>query len=388
MFFIESPRLLFFATFANNLATFAVKAFELGVQNAAPQRNTLSCQPTTMRSFLFIFLASSLFAQITQTSHTTENLRGLSTPAPNIAWASGTHGTYLRTIDDGQTWQPAQVPGAESLDFRDVEAFSADFAYLLAAGPGDQSRIYKTTNAGKTWTLQFTNPDPKGFFDCMAFWNPHHGIAVGDPVDGKFQLITTEDGGHSWKPVSPSTLPPAIAGEGAFAASGTCIATQGKKNVWFATGGKAARVFHSADAGKHWRVADTPIIHGPDSAGIFSVAVSDATHGVIAGGDYQQPEKDGPNLAFTADAGRTWTLAPISPQWDVSAVVMHVGAAAQACPDALFTAGTAHAACADPSTTHWQKIWDLNLNAASRNPSGEIFAVGPKGLIVRFTPER
>ncbi|MBZ5570668.1 MAG: hypothetical protein LAO09_02165 [Acidobacteriia bacterium] len=180
-----------------------------------------------MRVFLVaLFLSSCLFAQdlAVQKSNTTENLRGISTPSRNVAWASGTHGTYLRTTDGGETWQAAQVPGAETLDFRDVEAFSADVAYLLAAGPGEQSRIYKTADAGKTWALQFTNNNPKGFFDCMAFWNRDRGIAVGDPVNGKFELITTKDGGKHWKSIPTASLPSAVESEGAFAASGTCIA--------------------------------------------------------------------------------------------------------------------------------------------------------------------
>src|SRR5579863_8162863 len=117
-----------------------------------------------------LFVAGSLFAQnpIVQQSNTTENLRGISVVDDQIAWASGTHGTYLRTTDGGNSWRAAQVPGAESLDFRDAEAFSANLAYLLSAGPGEQSRIYKTNDAGKNWALQFTNKNPKGFFDCMA----------------------------------------------------------------------------------------------------------------------------------------------------------------------------------------------------------------------------
>ncbi|MGH9500076.1 MAG: WD40/YVTN/BNR-like repeat-containing protein [Terriglobales bacterium] len=346
-----------------------------------------------MRLWTVILFATSLYAQTIQSSHTTENLRGLSTPAPDVAWASGTHGTYLRTTDGGHTWLPAQVPGAESLDFRDVEAFNADLAYLLAAGPGEKSRIYKTTDAGKTWSLQFSNPDPKGFFDCMAFWNPDHGIALGDPVNNKFELISTQDGGKTWKPMPIGKLPPAIAGEGAFAASGTCIAVQGKKNAWFVTGGKAARVFRSTDAGESWTVSEAPIVHGPDSAGIFSIAFRDARHGVIAGGDYQQPEKDGPNLALTNDGGRSWQPAAISPQWYFSAVVFttHMARTAQARPQrssTILALGSAHAACAGITATKWQQVWDLNLNAASLSPAGELFAVGPKGLIVRVATNR
>ena len=77
-----------------------------------------------------------------QFSHTTESLRGVSAVSRQVAWASGTHGTYLRTLDGGRTWTPAQVPDAGALDFRAVVAFSADEAFLMSAGPGDQSRIY------------------------------------------------------------------------------------------------------------------------------------------------------------------------------------------------------------------------------------------------------
>jgi photosystem II stability/assembly factor-like uncharacterized protein len=340
-----------------------------------------------------IFFATTLVAQspTPQKSNTTENLRGISTPSDKIAWASGTHGTYLRTTDGGNSWQTAQVPGAEALDFRDVEAFDSDLAYLLSAGPGDQSRIYKTSNAGKTWTLQFTNQNPKGFFDCMAFWDENHGIAVGDPVTDnsgklKFELIVTEDGGKSWKSL-PDT-PPAIEGEGAFAASGTCLTVQGPANVWFATGGKAARVFHSTNAGKTWTVTDTPVIHGPDSAGIFSIAFRDPVHGVIAGGDYKHPDQDGPNLAFTNDGGLTWTLSAISPQKYFSAVAFAKPHSESA---AILIVGSSQAAYEDniaKTSAQMQKSWNWNLNAVSVAPTADAIAVGPKGLIVRIPPAR
>ena len=315
------------------------------------------------------------------TSPTTEDLRGVSLLPNHIAWASGTHGTYLRRVPSSEgsgplAWQAAQVPGAEALDFRDVAAFSADLAYLLSIGMGQQSRIYKTTDGGKNWALQFTNQNPKGFFDCMAFWDRDHGIAVGDPVDGKFELITTRDGGAHWTPIPPSALPPAMEGEGAFAASGTCIAVQGRSNVWFATGGKVARVFRSTDGGSSWSVADTPITHSNESSGIFSIAFRDARHGVIAGGDYKQPQQDGSNLAFSNDGGLHWKLARVAPQAFFSAVAFDArGHRVLALGSALTVAIQKNSA---------RKVSDLNLNALSVDAAGGALAVGPKGLIVDF----
>jgi photosystem II stability/assembly factor-like uncharacterized protein len=309
------------------------------------------------KSAIIVFLIAIALAQPspqTQSSNTKEGLRGVSAVSREIAWASGTHGTYLRTTDAGRNWIPEQVLGAESLDFRAVVAFSADEAFLMSAGPGDQSRIYHTTDIGRHWQLQFTNTNPKGFFDSMVFWDRTHGIVLGDPIPDdtgklKFELLITTDG-QTWTHIPPAHLPPAIEGEGAFAASNTCLAILNMSvipsaarewksgasvpregldkegasapdpNIWFATGGKAARVFHSADRGQTWQVFDTPITHGPDSAGIFSIAFRDATHGVIAGGDYKHPEQDGPNLAFTADGGKTWKLSEIFPQSYYSAV--------------------------------------------------------------------
>jgi photosystem II stability/assembly factor-like uncharacterized protein len=335
-------------------------------------------------SCLFVVLLSPFcLAQehILQNSHTTENLRGVSAVSANVIWASGTHGTYLRTMDGGLTWVAAHVPGAEALDFRDVEAFSPDEAYLLAAGPGEQSRIYKTSNAGKTWDLQFTNREPKGFYDCLAFWDRTHGMALGDPVNGKFELLSTEDGKH-WNALAPAMFPPALDGEGAFAASGTCISTQGTSNAWFGTGGKAARVFRSSDRGKTWAVADTPIVHGSDSSGIFSISFRDATHGLIAGGDYQHPERGDANLAYTEDGGVTWKLAAIHPQSYYSAI----GYVDPSVPRGLLAVGAIRAVSSDTFLRDkWMVLVETNLSALSFAPPWDAWAVGPKGAIMHWS---
>src|SRR5262245_10983267 len=172
---------------------------------------------------------------LTQSSGTTARLRGVSAVSSTVEWASGSDGVYLKTIDGVATWKAATVPGAETFDFRDVEAFDAETAYLLSIGEGERSRIYKTTDGGEHWRLQFTNRNPKAFFDALAFWDADRGVAVSDSVDGRFVIIKTTDGGTNWKEIPPEKLPPALAGEGAFAASGTCVITQGRNNVWIVT---------------------------------------------------------------------------------------------------------------------------------------------------------
>jgi photosystem II stability/assembly factor-like uncharacterized protein len=242
-----------------------------------------------------------------QTSGVTQRLRGVSAVSEQVAWASGAGSTVLRTEDGGITWQKLNVT-TDALDFRDIDALDAQTAYVMSIGNGPASRIYKTSDAGKTWNLQFRNEDPKAFLDAMSFWDANHGIAFGDSVDKQFYILTTADGGKTWSRVPAANLPPAQENEGAFAASGTNIAVSGKSHAWIGTGAAAlSRVLRTGDGGRTWQVADTPLASGP-SAGIFSIAFRDAKHGVIAGGDYKKESEAVNNLAVTKDGGVTWTL--------------------------------------------------------------------------------
>lgn len=242
-----------------------------------------------------------------QTSGVTARLRGVSAVSDQVVWASGADSTVLRTADGGATWQKLTVT-SDRLDFRDIDASDARTAYVLSIGNGPASRIYKTTDAGATWTLQFKSDDPKAFYDAMSFWDAEHGIVMGDSIDGKFCIMTTENGGRTWVRVPTSALPPALPNEGAFAASGTNIAVFGKTNAWIGTGAAAkARVLRTRDRGRTWAIADTPLFAGP-SAGTFSVAFRDAKHGIVVGGDYKKENEAVDNLAVTSDGGVTWTL--------------------------------------------------------------------------------
>jgi photosystem II stability/assembly factor-like uncharacterized protein len=312
----------------------------------------------------------------TQTISTKSDFRGLCVVSPNVAWVSGTKGIYGRSTDGGKNWSVGTVPDAEKLDFRAVKAFGETTAYLLSAGPGDASRIYKTVDGGKSWAMQFKSADPAAFFDAVAFWDEKNGIALGDPVKGLFQMIVTTDGGANWKPLAAKVLPPALSGEGAFAASGTCLATHGDRDVWFATGGaKTGRVFHSRDRGQNWEVSETPIVAGVESAGIFSIAFRDKDHGMIVGGDYRKPNDVGATAATTSDGGKTWT--PLDKRLPFRSAV----AWAQ---DRWVAVGTSGSHVSQDNGDTWKLLDQENYNSVGFTSTGEGWAVGPKGRIARF----
>ena len=242
-----------------------------------------------------------------QTSGVTARLRGVSAVNERVAWASGSGATVLRTSDGGATWKKLTVT-TEPLDFRDIDAIDPQTAYVLSIGKGAESRIYKTKDAGATWTMQLKSDDEKVFLDAMSFWDANHGIVFGDSVDGQLYILTTDNGGRTWPRVPAASLPPALEKEGAFAASGTNIALFGRTHAWIGTGaGARARVLRTADRGRSWQVADTPLAAGP-TTGIFSIAFRDAKHGVVVGGDYRKEQDAVDNVAVTSDGGVTWKL--------------------------------------------------------------------------------
>lgn len=338
-------------------------------------------------SFFLLFVGlgftqtSTPFAWQAQQSNLVSSLRGCSAVDAQIAWISGTNGKYARTLEGGKTWQADSIAGAGALDFRDVQAFDANTAYLMSAGPGDRSRIYLTTDGGKHWTLQYTMPDSAGFLDGFAFWDKQHGIAFGDPIAGRLFILTTNDGGKTWRRLANENAPQVIEGEYAFAASGTSIVVHGKKHVWIGTGGNAARVFHSADRGNSWSVATTPMVSGTQSAGVFSLAFRDEKHGIAVGGDYRKEQEVLANVAITNDGGKTWTLVPNQTVAYRSCVayVVHKGKLL------LVAVGPSGADYSWDEGLTWKKISEEGYHTMSTGGTAtSIYAAGAGGKVAKL----
>ena len=261
-----------------------------------------------MTRFLPLFI-SLTFGQsislVTLDSRVESSFRGLSVVNQKVVWVSGTGGTVLRTIDGGKNWENISVPNMEKIDFRDVEGFNKNTAIVM--GIASPARFYKTTDGGQNWKLVHFDDRERVFFDGMSFWNKNDGIAFSDPVDGQHLLIRTTDGGDTWHEIPKEGFPHKLNPEFGFAASGTGIPVQGRKTVWLGMGGVKSRVFKSEDGGMNWSVAETPVVHGGQSTGIYSVAFKNKKVGISVGGDYtNQSIKN--TMAYTNDGGATWHL--------------------------------------------------------------------------------
>lgn len=237
------------------------------------------------------------------------SFRGLALTPTGSVWVGGSRGTVLRGTGDSPTWSRRSPANSAELDFRDVEAIDDQRIYALSAGAGALSRIYSTTDAGNSWRLQHQNPPQQGFLDGLDFWSAANGVAFGDPLKDKLQLMVTADSGRTWSSAASKLFPNALEGEHAYAASGSSITTWGPNHVWIGTGGSISRVYASADRGKTWRSSSSPLGNGSSSAGIFSMAFRSAEIGVAVGGDYQDPDGVIGTAAFTDNGGRTWQSA-------------------------------------------------------------------------------
>src|SRR5271157_867606 len=284
-----------------------------------------------------------------QDSGATAGLRGIDSVDGTVAWASGTGGTVLKTTDGGAHWQQCAVPDVATdgatLDFRGVQAWDETTAIVMASGPGEKSRLYKTTDGCKSWTLIFRNPDtPDGFFD--SFWlNGPRGILLGDPVRGQFAVFTTADHGRSWKRDSRPGLSLQKRSLAAFAASNSSIAKGNRLfAVGFATGGKDGSIFFSRLKDEDnpgpsgiigalvrkkstWQTSPVAVASGTETSGVFSLSYrypvttgicQDCGFGensriIAVGGDYTKPNESAGTASWSADGGEHWTASATPP---------------------------------------------------------------------------
>ncbi len=256
---------------------------------------------------LFSFAQNKLPKVEILTKDVKTSLRGLSVVSDRVLWVSGSGGTVGKSTDGGDTWKGGVVKGFETRDFRDIEAFDATTAVIMAVDA--PAYILKTVDGGLSWKVVYENKKEGMFLDAMSFWNENAGIVLGDPIGGKFFIARTFDGGDSWKELPESYKPAADSGEACFAASGTNIRPLDRDEAVFVTGGLKSRMFIRDTA------INLPLVQGKETTGANSVAVLDAgrLHGgttmMVVGGDFNDPKSAVNNCFYTTDRGKTW-MAP------------------------------------------------------------------------------
>ncbi|HYF30859.1 MAG TPA: oxidoreductase [Chitinophagaceae bacterium] len=324
---------------------------------------------------LFCLLCCALHAQTVEilTEGTKTSIRGLSVVNDRIVWVSGSNGTIGRSLDGGITWKWSIVKGFEKRDFRDIEAFDATTAIVIAvAEPGN---ILKTIDGGETWKVVYENKTPGMFLDAMEFWNEQSGIVLGDPINGKFFITRTFDEGNTWTDIAYQNLPAADSGEACFAASGTNIRALDRDEACFVSGGKRSRLFWKGNP------IDLPIVQGTESAGANSIAVRDrkklrgSLHFVVVGGDFSKDSIADKNCFITSDGGKTWK-APQKPPHGYRSCVEYIT------DKRLITCGTTGVDVSSDGGMNWQLITRKGFHVCRRAKEGSsVFLAGGNGRV-------
>ena len=311
------------------------------------------------------------------TTSITASCRGIAMDQHQV-WVAGNNGSVIKSTNHGSTWQKISLPDSDSLDFRDIAILSKDNILLMSAGSGPLTRIYKTIDGGDSWEITLKNNKEKAFFNGFDFKDDHNGVLVSDPIDSILYLLKTEDGGTNWQQIGKQTLPPLLSTEYGFAASGTGIVYK-ENQIWIATGGDQSRIFKSNDNGNHWTVYPTPMAHGNNSSGTFSISFRNALNGIAVGGDYLDPDVDKGNLSRTSDGGKNWTLVKNNPPVLHKACVQFLGGTS------YLTAGRTGIMVSHDDGLSWEQLSDVGYYTITYDETSKVgFLAGSEGRVARF----
>lgn len=243
------------------------------------------------------------------------SFRGLSVPSDQVVWVSGSKGTIGRSVDGGNTWKWMRVPGNETRDFRDIEAFDSNTAVIMAVD--NPARIFKTKDGGLTWKLVFEKEQEGMFLDAMEF-DGMNGFCIGDPIRSgdtgnyHFYFLHSGDYGDSWETSEkyPELMPKPDSGEAIFAASGSNISIYKAQafDLAFITGGSVSRLHMFQGSGQRTSTV-IPIMQGRASSGAFSLATVGHDKFYITGGDYMEYWKDSANVVYKT--GKKWKRSSV-----------------------------------------------------------------------------
>ena len=296
------------------------------------------------------------------------SIRGLSVVDDSIAWMSGSKGTIAITHNGGKTWDWQQVKGFEKADFRDIEAFSDKEAIIMSSGT--PTLILKTIDGGVNWRVKYQNTDTTYFFDAMDFADKKQGFILGDPINSKFLLMETKDGGETWNLFNKP--PDALSGEAAFAASGTCLKVD-KDGLTIVSGGKHSRKLTWINKYALWVQSSLPFSNQKNSEGAFSVASNNNTR-VFVGGDYANDKRTDSIACYAIAPAYTLQLLPAT----------HGPVGFQSCVeyisgDIFLSTGTPGSNVTTDGGKTWTQIDHTSFNVCRKAKHGKLVLLAGSG---------
>ena len=346
-----------------------------------------------MKKFLLAFwiAISSIFLHAQAkvellTSGAKTSIRGLSVVDNNIAWVSGSGGMVGRTNDGGKNWKWFDVKSfipddslRKRVDFRDIEAFDGATAIIMSIE--SPAYILKTNDGGETWKVVYENKTKGMFLDAMEFWNEQSGIVIGDPINGRFFVTRTFDGGSTWHDIPFEKRPVADSGEACFAASGTNIRALNNSEAIFITGGLKSRLFSKNNP------TPLPIIQGKETAGANSIAIlrgkknKSTKNMIVVGGDFSADSVSDNNCFVTKDGGKTWKAPVSSPHGYRSCVEFMTS-------DKLVSCGLSGVDYSADGGMNWQWISKTGFHVCRKAKNGNaVFFAGGNGRIGKLIIE-
>lgn len=296
------------------------------------------------------------------------SIRGLSAPTPAIIWASGSNGMVARSVDGGKTFEWLQVKGSEQRDFRDIEAFDANTAIIMATA--EPALILKTIDGGNSWKEVFSDQRSGMFLDAMDF-KGRHGVVVGDPIDGAVFLARTTNGGDSWEIVSSmDSCSQMIQGEAFFAASGGNILLQKKRASLFVSGGIRSRIFYK---GSCWPL---PLQSGKSTTGGNALALHPSMQrGIVVGGDFSDDKRsDSTVVLFSLDPLLTLSLPATFP-------VGYKSGAAYLTAEIIVVVGFSGVDISRDGGQYWQQVGDKGFHVVKALNAKSAILAGSNGRI-------
>ena len=315
-------------------------------------------------------------------TRTQASLRGLVAVSKEVAWACGSQGTIVQTIDGGRSWLHRSISNLQAVEVRSIHAWNINEAIVATAG--QPALILKTIDRGVTWKTAYENKSPQAFFDGMKFWNDRSGVAFSDPIDGGLLIVKTDDGGDSWYAIEPRDIPKMESGEAGFAASNSSLHAFGNQLAWIGLGGGnegPSRVFRSPDEGMHWTSHLVPPIGRGTSSGIFAIAFENEQSGIAVGGDYNKTTIATQNIAITDDGGLNWREPRTNhPRGFRSSVVAIASRGFHVAKTTWLTCGPS--GCDWSSNGEdWSALSDIGFHVMSVAPDQTVWAAGSMGRI-------